>query len=206
MTFFKVLLIVLAVIWLISLVRLGGIVRYNPDGLTVTVIAGPARIRVLPIREKKAKKKKRGEKNPAPKKHKFAKEKPAGKPGTVTRLLQLLPVAGEAAGALKRKIRIDDLELSLVWGGKDPADIALGYGRANAAIGMIWPVFDHNFNVKSYGFHTELDYGRTEPIVDLYAALTITVGQMIALGLHYGLKMLMIWSRSGKRSEKNKEA
>lgn len=204
MTFLKVILIILAVLWLISLLRVGGIVRYNPDGLAVTVIAGPLRIRVLPVKKKKPGKRKAKKEKPKKEKRKSAKggEKPAGKPGTLSRVMQLLPVIGEAAGALKRKIRIDDLELSLAWGGKDPADIALGYGRANAAIGMIWPIFEHNFNVKNYGFHTELDYGRTEPVVDLYVALTITIGQIMVLGVRYGLKVLVIWSRSGKRSER----
>lgn len=203
MTFLKVILIILIVLWLISLLRLGGIVRYNPDGLAATVIAGPLRIRVLPAKKKKPREKKAKKKKPKKEKQKTGKDekKPADKPGTLPRLMKLLPVVGEAAGALKRKIRIDDLELSLVWGGNDPMEIALGYGRANGVIGMIWPIFEHNFNVKNYGFHTELDYGRTEPVVDLYVALTITVGQIVALGVRYGLKALMIWSRSGRRSE-----
>lgn len=199
MTFLKVLLAVLVVLWLLSLIRLGAVVRYGPEGLAVTAIAGPLRLRVFPVKRKKRKKPKK-EKPEKKRKPPKAKEKPAGKPGTLARLMRLLPVVVEAAGALKRKIRIDDLELSLAWGGGNAADAAIGYGRANAAIGMIWPVFDHNFKVKNFGFHTELDYGRTEPAVDLYAAVTITVGQAVAFGLRFGIKALRIWSRNGDRS------
>ena len=126
--------------------------------------------------------------------------------GTVSRLMKLLPTVAEAAGALKRKIRIDRLSLSLVWGGEDAAAVALGYGRANALLGMIWPLLDNNFKVKDCDFRVDLDYGKTRPEITLDAALTMTVGQLLAFGIHYGAKLLMNWSRSGKSSATQQEA
>lgn len=207
MTFLKVLLIVLAVLWLLSLIRLGGRVRYGAEGLFVWVLAGPLKLQVLPPRpkEKKPKKEKKKKEPPAvAEQHK--KEPKEGQPGTLPRLMQLLPVAGEACGALKRKIRIDDLDLQLIWGGSDPAAIALGYGRANAALGMIWPILDNNFKVKRHSFQVGLDYGRAQPGVELTATLTLTVGQIVALGVHYGVKALITWIRSGKPTRTKQEA
>ena len=112
--------------------------------------------------------------------------------------MQLLSVAAEAAGRLKRKIRIDGLELMLIWGGMDAAAVALGYGRANAALGMIWPLLDNNFRVKRHVFQVELDYSRTEPAVELAAVVTMTVGQVVALSVHYGVKALIVWLKSGR--------
>lgn len=198
MTVLKVLLALLLALWLVSLIRVGGRVRYGQAGLFVTVLAGPLRIQLIPMKEKPEKKKKKREKPPKAKHITEKKPKPEGQPGTLSRLMQLLPVAAEAAGRLKRKIRIDELDLALVWGGTDAAAAALGYGRANAALGMIWPLLDNNFKVKRHAFRVELDYGRTEPAVELAAAVTMTIGQVVALSVHYGVKALIVWIRSGR--------
>ena len=197
MTFLKVLLVVLLVFWLISLIRVGGRVRYGEAGLFAFVLAGPLKIQLLPgkPKEEKPKKKKKPKKEKKPKEKK---PKPEGQPGTLSRLMQLLPVVGEVCGALKRKIRIDDLKLELIWGGSDAAAVALGYGQANAALGMLWPLLDNNFKVKRHSLQIGMDYGRTQPAVELEAALTFTIGQIVALGVHYGVKALIIWVRSGR--------
>lgn len=205
MTFLKVLLVLLAVFWLISLIRIGGRVSYGEAGLSASALVGPFKVRLLPGRPKKKKPEKPQKEKPlAAEKHK--KEPEEGKSGALSRLMQLLPVVGQACGALKRKIRIDDLELELIWGGTDPAAAALGYGRANAALGMLWPILDHNFKVKRHAVQISLDYGRGEPGVELRAAVTLTVGQAAALGLRYGTKALAVWIKSGRTPRKKQEA
>ena len=124
----------------------------------------------------------------------------------LSRLMKLLPVVGQACGALKRKIRIDDLDLDLIWGGSNPAAIAIGYGQANGAMGMIWPILDHNFKVKRRNLRISMDYSRTQPGVEAAAALTMTVGQIVTLGVHYGVKALVTWIKSGKPARKKQEA
>ena len=207
MTFLKVLLAILLILWLISLLRIGGRVKYGQAGLSVTVLVGFFKIRVLPPKAKKEKPPKgRTRKQPPSVAEKHKKRPKEGQPGTLSRLMKLLPVVGQACGALKRKIRVDDLELELIWGGSDPAAIALGFGQANAALGMIWPIFDHNFKVKRHNFRIGLDYDRREPAVEVQAAVTLTVGQIFALGIHYGVKALAVWIRSGRTPRKKQEA
>ena len=205
MTFLKVLLAILVVFWLISLIRIGGRVSYGQAGLSAAALAGPFQIQLLPAKPKKKKPKKpKKEKPPAAEKQE--KKPKEGQPGTLSRLMKLLPVVGQACGALKRKIRIDDLELELIWGGTDAAAIALGYGQANAALGMLWPILDNNFKVKRHSFQVDLDYNRPQPGVELTAALTLTVGQIVTLGVHYGGKALITWIRSGKPTRTKQEA
>ena len=133
---------------------------------------------------------------------KHKKEPKEGQPGTLSRLMKLLPVVGQACGSLKRKIRIDDLELELIWGGTDPAAAALSYGRANAALGMLWPILDNNFKVKRHSFQIGLNYSIAEPVVEVRAAVTLTVGQLVTLGVHYGVKTLATWIKSGRTLKK----
>lgn len=208
MTGWIILIVILAVLFLISLIRLGGRAKYGPEGFSAVLMAGPVRIQLFPPKPK-------DESKPAkPKKEKKKKEKPAAekdhesqeKPGTVGRIMQLLPTVAEAAGALKRRIRIDHLVLTVVWGAEDAASAAIGYGRANALLGMIWPLIDNNFKVKDCDFHVDVDYGRTSPQFTADAAITMTVGQLLSFAFHYGIKLLMNWSRSGKSSAKQQEA
>lgn len=206
MTFLKVVLVILIVLWLISLIRIGGRVRYGQAGLFVTALAGPIKIQLLPAKLKKEKKPKKEKKAKPPQAEKHRRKPQPGQPSTLSRLMKLLPVVGQACGSLKRKIRIDDLELELIWGGSDPAAIALGYGQANAALGMLWPIFEHNFKVKRHSVQIDMDYGRTQPAVELQAAVTMTIGQIVALGVHYGLKALTIWIKSGRTAVKRQEA
>lgn len=208
MTFLKVLLLILAVLWLISLIRLGGRVSYGQAGLAVQLLAGPVKLRLLPLKPRKPEKEKKRQKKKKPSQEKPPKKPEAeGAPGTLSRLLKLLPVAGEFCGSLRRKIRIDDLDLALTWGGTDAAAAALSYGRAQAALGMIWPVFEHNFKVKRRSFQLGLDYSLPQPVVELRAAVSLTLGQALALGVKYCAKALRIWIKSGKtagNAEKNR--
>lgn len=217
MTFLKVLLAILLVLWLFSLVRIGGRVSYGRAGLFIYLLMGPVKLQLFPAakesegnwkpRARKQKKKKEKGKPPAAEGHKKEPPKPKeDKPGTLSRLMKLPPVMGQACGALKRKIRVDDLELELVWGGTDPAAAALSYGRANAAVGMLWPILDNNFKVKRHSFQIGLDYGITEPMVEARAAVTLTVGQIVTLGVHYGVKALVTWIKSGRTPRKKQEA
>lgn len=206
MTFLKVLLAILLILWLISLLRIGGRVKYGQAGLSVTVLVGFFKIRVLPPKAKKEKPPKgRTRKQPPSVAEKHKKRPKEGQPGTLSRLMKLLPVVGQACGALKRKIRIDDLELELIWGGADAAAAAIGYGQANAALGMLWPVFDNNFKVKRHSFQVSMDYGLSQPAVELQAAVTMTVGQITVLGIHYGVKALTVWIKSGRPAVKRQE-
>lgn len=206
MTGWIILIVILAVLFLIFQIRLGGRATFGPEGLGVVLMVGPARIKLLPS-EPKAKPKK-------VKKEKKRKEKPAAakgheqqdEPGTVGRVMQLLPAVAETAGALKRRIRIDHLVLTVIWGAEDAASAAIGYGRANALLGMIWPLIDNNFKVKDCDFRVDVDYGRKVPEFTADAAVTLTVGQLLSFVFHYGIKLLMNWSRSGKSSAKQQEA
>lgn len=194
----------------ISLIRLGGRAKYDADGFYAYVLVGPAKIQLYPAKPRD----KENPKKEKPKKEKQKKEKPKKaetdsgeeKPGTLGRVLKLLPVVGEAAGSLKRKIRIDYLVLTVIWGAEDAASAALGYGKANAFLGMIWPLIDHNFKVKKCEWNVDVDYGKLKPEFIADAAITITVGQLVSFAFYYGIKLLTNWSRSGKRPAKQQEA
>lgn len=206
MTFLKVLLVIIVVLWLISLIRFGAEARYSGGTFFLKLITGPFRIRVLPAKEKKPKK----EKPPKPKKEKAAKvegETTAAKPKRrLPPIMDLLLLVIEAAGKLKRKIRIDDLTVHLTWASTDPADAAVGFGRMNAAMGMLWGLIENNFKVKEHDLGVAVDFDRDKPEVDCHLALTFTIGQILSMGIRFGVRFLVLWSRSSKDSGKHQEA
>jgi hypothetical protein len=200
MTFLKVLLVIVVVLWLISLLRLGGAVRYSEDGLLIRLIMGPARVTVFPRKQKEKK-----ENKPPKEKKQEADQKPENKGGALPPVMELLPLVGEAAGQLRWKIRIDDLTIHLTWAADDPFHAAMGFGGANAALGMIWPLIDNNFKVKRHDLGVAVDFDENEPVIYCYAALTMTLGQLVAFVGYFGFKFLRIWSRSRNGSADKQE-
>jgi hypothetical protein len=81
----------------------------------------------------------------------------------------------------------------------------MGFGGANAAMGMIWPLIDNNFKVKRHDLGVAVDFDGKSPAIYCLVSLTMTVGQLVAFGVHFGVKFLMIWSRSRKGSVKKQE-
>lgn len=191
-----ILALIAAALVLLSLIRLGVWVSYRSGVLTLKGKVGPVKLTILPQKEKKPAKKK-------PRPEKSAEDKPKKQPKELLALARrALPVALEAAGRLKRKIRVDRLFLDVTVGGEDPAAAAITYGGINAALGMIWPLVEQNFNVKDRCIRTAMDFSAAETDLSLEVAATLTVGQVLALALRLLPKLPQILGRDGKKEAK----
>ena len=169
-----ILLLIAAVLFLLSRLRLGGVVEWRGGAFTVRVRAGLFRVRVWPVRRRRPKKKspKVAETQPA--------EKPTPPLPRIEALLETwLPLACRAAGRLRRAIRIDLLELDLVVGGEDPGNTALLYGGTNALLGMILPLFEHAFQVRKRRVSTAVDFDAETTRAAFRADVSLTLGQLI---------------------------
>lgn len=202
MTVWIVLGAIAAALVLLSLVRVGGTVEYSRSGVLIRLRAGPLRIRVYPPRPKKAdgqEKPKRVKKKPKPEE-----EQPEPKPGgQLGPLKAALPVVADAAGQLRRKVRVDRLLLDVTAAASDPAAAALAFGGVNAAIGMIWPLLENNFNIGDRRIRTRVDFNLTEPEIYLYGSFSLRLGQAAALALRLGIRFLKLWS--GRNQEQTKK-
>lgn len=170
-----ILALIAAVLVLISLIRLGVQVIYVPSGLTVKVKAGPIWVTILPRKKKKkTKRTKKEEDKPQ------AEEKSGDMLGQIRRAL---PLVAEAAGRLRRKVRLDRIYLDVTAAAPDPASAALAFGGVNAMLGMIWPLVEQNFNVRDRRIRTQVDFEASRPAASLDAAATLTIGQALALAV-----------------------
>ena len=187
-------LIALGILILLGCLPLGVLVRYNQDGFVLKAVAGPITIPILPKEEKAKKKadKKKTEKKSKPKQKASAtaKEEPAKKGGSVKDFIPLVQVALELLNGLRKKIRIDRLELKVILAGDDPCDLATNYGRAWQALGNLMPQLERCFVIKKRDLEVECDFEASQTLIIADAKLTITLGRALGLILWYGVKAL----------------
>lgn len=190
----KVLLIVLAILFLIGQIRVGGLAEYSAGGFLAWVRLGKLHIQVFPLKKKNKPAQKQAKKA---KPTKEKKEKPKAEApltekagGALDYARTLLPVALDAVGSMYSKIRMDTLELELTVGAADPADAAMRYGQASAALGALWEPLTWAFHVKDGRARVRVDFDAQEMTVYARASLSLKIGQILWLGLYFGCKAL----------------
>ena len=210
----KVLLIVLLVLLALFLLPFGAVARYDQEGFRVWVKVLPFRFLVFP-RKKKPKKEKRAKAEEQPpagteeapseeskppeaaeeKPPEKAEEKPKKKGGALDLVRSALPLIKPALAGVKKRLTIDDLELFVTWRSDDPADAAIGYGRANAALGALWAVLDSNFKVKKSRLGCAVDFGDGKSEVYLNAAASLNLWKTLTLVAPLLVKFLRNYTR-----------
>jgi hypothetical protein len=200
MTWWMIVLLVLAVLFLIGCIPVGVDAAYRETGLAVDLKIGPVGLQLLPKKGKKKKKKK--EEKPKEK----GKGKSAILSGGLEGLQALLELLVETLGDLRRKLVINELTMTVTLGGKDAAAAACGYGKAWAVIGGITPVLDNLFVVKKRDIHPVLDYNETSIKFEARILLTITIGRALDLLLTAGLKFLKIMKENKKAVQKHESS
>lgn len=156
---------ILLLLILLLLLRVGVHLRFG-EQLELTVIAGPARIQLLPRPEKteteqktKQKKKAKGEaqeeKKPAKQREKLSL--------SFEDVRSALPYLWEglkrALARTRRRMRIDPLRLSVVFAGEDPAAVAQTYGWASSAMWTLMPQLERLLKIPDPHIHLGTDFG-----------------------------------------------
>lgn len=182
---------VLAVLLALCFLRVGGQAEYGSGGVKLRLRVGFLKFTLYPRKE-------RGKKTA----EKEAGEEPK-KGGALPPLTELLKLACEAAGELAGKLRIDDLRLDLaVPGGADAAAGALAFGGANAALGMLWPLLEQNFVIRSHQIRTTVDFQAKESFVYALAAFSARLGALIAFAFRFGPRAMdLMRAQKAKQKE-----
>ena len=210
-TWWMTVLLILAVLVLIGCIPVGVDAAYGEGGVLLSAKISFFRLRILPAKPKKPKKPKKAKKSkqqkpaasPAPSAAPDAPEEAAPQkklalPGGLRGILRLVNLALSTLGDLRRKLRVEELTLHVTFAGDDPADAALHYGQAWAAVGALMPALDRLFVIKKRDICPILDYNREQMSVDAHLILTITIGRALALGLKAGLGFLKLLNDSKK--------
>ena len=207
---------VVLVLLLIGQIRVGGQAEFNAEGFFLWVRVGKLRIKILPMKPKgeKSKEPKKKKKPKKSKKKKRPGEAEQEKPptplperlgGALEYARELLPVAVDAACGMLRGLRVDNLNLELTAGSPDPADAAMLYGQANAALGALWHPLTTAFRVKDGSARVKLDFDAPGMTVYGAAGLSIKIGTVVWIGLRAGFRALfgVLAARKRLRTYKN---
>lgn len=185
--------ITLGVLVLLACLPLGAGGAYGEAGPRAWLVIGPVSWTLYP------RKKKKKEKPPRERPEKKAKENAssAAKPkeekkkgGPVTDFLPLVDVALDFLGDLRRKLRVNRLELNVTLAGDDPCDLAVNYGRACAAVEGLMPQLERLLVIRRREVHIGCDFQADQTRVYARLELTITLGRILGLAIRYGIRVL----------------
>ena len=188
----------------LALLPLGIRGSYDQTGFTVRVIAGPLKITLFPRKNRKKKLKttdssekttQETTKSPSEKKMpKTEKDEPGMQSGgSLERFVPWIRLALDFLGALRRKIRLDNLYLHVVLAGDDPCDLAVNYGRAWAAVGDLLPKLERVFVIGKRDIQVDCDFATEKITVAARGDMTMTLGRTLCLGTIYGIRALKIF-------------
>ena len=201
-------LVTLGVLVLLAMLPLGVDVRYDEGGLRVRAVVWKFSILLYPRppKEKKQKPKEPKSADPAeapPPKPPQPPEQPVTgketKGGSLLDFLPLVKLAVRFLGNLRRKLRVEVLEVQLTLAGDDPAVLADSYGRTWAAIGNLQPQLERWLVIKKRNILVRCDFTTNQSTLLAHTRITITLGRILALTAVYAFKALMEYLKITKK-------
>ncbi len=190
----KALLIVLGILFLLAIVPLGANVRYDGGGARAYLVAGPVKLLLYPRKpkedkpqkdKKKKKQKPAQEKKPEPQ---AKEEKSTG--GSVKDFIPFVKLGLRFLNEFRWKLRVNRLKLKVILAAEDPADLAVSYGKANAALGSFWPMLERSLRIGKRDVSVQCNFEAEKTLVFADLKITITLGRVLALAVKYGIQAL----------------
>lgn len=177
------LVIILAIIILLLLLPIGVDAAFSGGVFSLSVRAGPLRLRLLPAKPKKGAESRKSKK---PKKKKVSPDKPESKSKTKLKLTladikELAGLALRALSRLRRFLSIDVLMLHLRVAGDDPYDTVRQYGAVNAALGALLPQLHRAFEIKKEDIQTAIDFSQEKTGADVRFAATYRIWELLCI-------------------------
>ena len=136
-------------------------------------------------------------KSVAPEPKKKAGQKEQG--GSWTDFLPLVKVGLDFLNGLRRKLRVNVLELKLIMAADDPCDLAVNYGRAWAAVGNLMPQLERFLVIKKRDVEVECDFTASKTLVIARLDITLTLGRLLALVLKAAIRALIVFLKIKKK-------
>lgn len=212
MTALKIIGILLLIFLLAGFLRVGAIVSFD-DALRVRLRIGIFRMTLIPKKEKEKKSKpeeaQEEPKKTTKKKGHIGKKRSLPKPN-FDELLDLTGTALSALGATARRacrrVRIDPLDVTVVFAGRDdPAGAAISYGAASAAMFTVMPRLEERFYISDPSLHLRIDFAADEMAVEGQAGVSLRVCDLFAI-LFTLIGPLFKWFLRFKKAHKHDAA
>lgn len=195
--------IALGILVLLALFPLGVCLRYRQERFTLQLKLAGIRIPLDLDKLLKGKEEKKPEKQD--KQQAEAQASPqAPKPKRdlrklYERLKPWISLGLDFLGDLRRKLKIDHLDLNLVLGCEDPCDLAILYGSTCAAMGNIIAYLERVLNIRKRDIQVQCDFEETKTRAEARLELSITLGRALVLLVGYGIRALREMRRMNNR-------
>lgn len=173
-------LIALAAVASLLFLPLGFSAIYRQNDPGVWLLIGPLRFRVYPGNQKRKSKKSNQEKE----------KKDTSKGGSYKDFWPVVRTIYAFLGEFRRKILVRRLELKVILAGDDPADLAVNYGRAWAALGSLIPQLERLFVIKKRNLEVECDFTAEETLIYARIDVTLTVARTLHLLSKHGIRII----------------
>ncbi|MBO4913823.1 MAG: DUF2953 domain-containing protein [Oscillospiraceae bacterium] len=209
MTALKIIGIILLIFLLIGFLRLGAIISFGEE-LCIKLQLGAIKLTIFPGKERKPKKPKSSkEEKPKEEKPKDKKGKKGGhsfpKP-TLEEILDLIETSFSALGATVRRacsrVRIDPLNVTVVFGGSDPALTAAAYGIASSIMFSVMPRAEEKFYIPDPSLHLRMDFDAESTKCEGNAGTSLRVCDLFAIMFTLTIPLLK-WFLRLKAAHKN---
>ena len=183
MTGWIILGVIVGIIILILCLRVSVRADFGEE-LRVTARIGPMKMQIIPPPEKKPKKGEAEKK--APEAEQKPKEKKLDLHLTFADIRNALSAVWQSVqGTLRRagrRIRIDPLDLSFVFGDENPVNTAQWYGWANTTVWTVMPWLEKTVHMPDPRIHMEMDFNAAQTKVSGTVGASYRIGDLLAIG------------------------
>lgn len=199
MTALWIVLALLALLTLLNLLRVGVSAGYEAQAFSVSARVGPLTIPVWP--RPPAEEPKKPKKEKPPKEPKAPQEQTKEKELDFDTVLALAKLALKAAGSFRRKLTVELFRLVFVAGSSDPYDTAMQSAYVQAALGGLRPLAERALHIQERDVQVGADFTADKPRIEARLTLTIRIGQIVAIGVVFGVGYLKLMLQKKKAAK-----
>lgn len=199
MTALWIVLALLALLTLLNLLRVGVSAGYEAQAFSVSARVGPLTIPVWP--RPPAEEPKKPKKEKPPKEPKAPQEQTKEKKLDFDTILALVKLALKAAGSFRRKLTVELFRLVFVAGSSDPYDTAMQSAYVQAALGSLRPLAQRALHIQERDVQVGADFTADKPRIEARLTLTIRIGQIVAIGVVFGVGYLKLMLQKKKAAK-----
>lgn len=217
-------LIALGIVAAIWLFPVGICLAYEASGARAQLLVGPVRLTLYPRKKGKKRKNAPVQSKPEGEKRQVeseAKQEPPEPPipdgpppgaptkelekppqgGGLADFLPLLDIGLDALAGLRLRLRVRLLRLQLVLAGDDPADLAVNYGKAQAAMAALLAQLHRFLIIRREDVSVSCDFVGERITVLARLDVTITLGRALCWAVRYGWRVLRSYLKIKKQHE-----
>ena len=120
-------------------------------------------------------------------------------------IFSLVKAALSSLGNFGRKIKVNRFLLHYTAAGKDPYNTAQTFGYVNAALSALAPICAKRYKVRDCDVWTRVDFLEEKMSIDFALALSIRVGQILAVAFALAFSAVVILIKNKLRLKKERK-